>query len=151
MPDISEPEARILLSQPLRCEDAPDWKNAGVQVGTSVLRSGLVDPMGVATGLYLELLYIPRPRALLVSYRFSVFRRNRCDVERVYQLTVNQSASPIKDKHRQSHEHLGASRHTGKASWQNWSYDEVFAYFCARTNITFNPVPAHPERFRNKG
>ena len=151
MYDIPEPEARQLLSQPLKCQDAAGWNSAGVQRGSRGLQSGLVDRSGQPTGLYVDLFYFRRPHPLLVSYRFTVLRRNRSGVERVYQLTVNQSAKPIKDKHRQSHEHVGASRHTGTAKWQKWSYDEVLAYFCAKANVTFVPVPVHPELFRSKG
>lgn len=150
MPYIHESEARILLSQPLRCEDALDWASIGVQRNIRVLQGGLIAPNDVATGLYVELQFRRRPRPLLISYTFSVLLRNRCSIERVYQLTVNQSAKVLKDKHSQSHEHIGGSRHIGTATWQKWSYDEVLAYFCARTNITFVPVPAHPEHFSKR-
>lgn len=151
MHEISEPEARILLDRPLRCEDVGDWKAVGIGLNTCLLQSGLICQNRMATELYVELKFCRRAGPGRISYSFSVFRRNRCNVDRVYQLTVVQSPKPIKDKHGQSHEHIGASRTLGTAEWQEWSYDDVLKHFCARTNITFVPTPGHPENFRRNG
>lgn len=151
MHDISEPEARSLLDRPLSCEDVGDWKAVGVRLNAHLLQGGLVYQNRAATELYVELKFCRRAGSGRISYSFSVFRRNRCSVDRVYQLTVVQSPKPIRDKHGQSHEHIGASRVIGTANWQQWSYDDVLKHFCARTNITFVPVPDHPENFRRNG
>jgi hypothetical protein len=144
MHDIPEPEARMLLCQPLICQDAGDWKNVGQRLHTRILQNGLVDENGTATGLYVELRFHRRPRSGGTSYTLSVFRRNRIDAERVYQLSVVQVPKPMKDIHGKSHEHFGASRYDGAEKWQEWSYDEVLEYFSTVTNIAFDPVPAHP-------
>jgi hypothetical protein len=78
------------------------------------------------------------------KYVFSVFPLDRSSTERVYQLEVTQALRKPKDTHGHSHEHIGDQRFIGPASWRNWSYDEVLAYFCAQTNITFLPFPPCP-------
>ena len=147
MDDIPESDARNLLRGPLVCQDVPDWKY-GVTELNCTLEGGLIDSMGLATELYVSLKYRRRGKSRLVSYTFSVLRRNRKEVERVYQLTINRTGKPIKDKHRQPHEHIGASRRNGCPEWQEWSYDQVLAYFCAQTNITFVPTPVNPDASR---
>ena len=149
MPDITESEARKLLERPQWCHNAGGWVSVPAQVYKRKLESGLVDSTGSRTGLYVNLNYLRRARSRFISYTFSVLRGNKFDVDRVYQLTVVCSAKPLKDKHRQCHEHLGNSRYIGDPEWQKWRYDEVLMHFCERANITFVPMPDHPDTFKN--
>ncbi len=78
------------------------------------------------------------------KYLFAVLLLNRTSTDRVYQLEVSHTRRKQKDAHALSHEHIGDRRQVGEAVWQNWSYDEVLAHFCAQTNISFAPLPPSP-------
>jgi hypothetical protein len=151
MQDIPESEARALLSAPTKCEEPPDWSPVKVQPGTVEIGAGLVDAMGRSVGLYAHLHYRNSHKTNIVKYRFTVFVRRPYGLERVYQLQVNHFPIPIRDLHQYSHEHIGLLRVTGDASWADWRYDDVIAYFCKQTNIAFDPAPPHPEQYQLKG
>lgn len=151
MRSIPEDEARELVSRPLLCEDPPNWTPAKVQAGTMRLGAGILDIHGVGTQMYVELVYRHSHKTKLTVYLFTLFKRYSYGKERVFQLEVTQTPHRMKDSHRISHEHMGSARMVGDAKWASWGYDEVLAHFCARTNINFRPVPAHPEHFQLTG
>ncbi|MFC0131614.1 hypothetical protein [Massilia eurypsychrophila] len=141
-PKISEAEARALLSRPLRCAGDFAWISQKSEPPARILSAGIVDHAGRRTNLAVKLIYtrgVSRTR-----YLFSVFLLNRSSTERVYQLEVSHTLRKQKDAHAMSHEHIGDRRQNGAAVWQHWSYDEVLAYFCAQTNISFAPLPPFP-------
>jgi hypothetical protein len=144
MSDLSEAEARLLLSHPLRCEGDLAWAPLPGRRGGRILSVGLLDETGIATPLVVELRCMHAAQASTTRYLFSVLIRERYGQQRVYQLEVNQAPREPKDAHRRSHEHIGDLRLIGHARWRRWSYHEVLTHFCARTNITFDPVPLHP-------
>lgn len=151
MHTIPEADARALLKRTLHCEDCGEWRPHKVQPGTRVLGIGAVDAEGVGVGMYVELIYRHGFRTNMTTYLFTLFKRHPYGKERVYQLEVTQAPRPVKDLHKQSHEHMGAARSIGSASWATWAYDEVLAYFCAQANVKFIPVPSDPESFDLKG
>lgn len=151
MQDIPEYEARALLIEPRRCEDAPNWAPIKQQPGSFEIGVGVVDHEGKSTGLYVQLIFQRSYKTQIVRYRFTVFKRQRYGSDRVYQLQVNHFPRPVHDAHQRSHEHIGNRRVTGDAAWANWSYDDVIAYFCRQTNISFDPELLHPEHFRLVG
>ncbi|MNT30549.1 hypothetical protein D3C72_1663480 [compost metagenome] len=113
---------------------------------------GLLDANGRSAKLIVELRFRRSSKTNVAQYVFSVFRRVLPKgLERVYQLDVMQWPKPVRDQHQMPHEHFGNERNLGDDSWAKWSYDEVLAYFCARTNITFVPPVPHPEELRLKG
>lgn len=112
---------------------------------------GVLDEDGVGVQMYVELMYRHSHKTSLTSYKFTLFKRHRYGKDRVYQLDVTQTRKPVKDAHALSHEHMGASKSPGDASWASWGYDEVLAHFCERTNITFRPLPLHPDHFQLTG
>ncbi|HEU4374331.1 MAG TPA: hypothetical protein VFS02_12620 [Telluria sp.] len=144
MPNIAEAEARLLLSRPLHCEGAAWTSRRHPQEG-HIFSAGLLDDSGSATSMFVELAFIQDATAARARYIFSVFLRKRYGQERVYQLDVIQESRRSKDTHRRSHEHIGDLRLTGPARWDNWSYHEVLNYFCAQTNIIFDPVLPSPK------
>lgn len=144
MSDITEAEARLLLSRPLRCEGDLAWAPRADGREGRRLCVGVLDQTGLATPLVVELRYMHNAQTATTRYRFSVLIRERYTQQRMYQLEVTQAPRNPKDAHRLSHEHIGDLRLIGHARWRGWSYYEVLAYFCARTNITFDPVPSHP-------
>jgi hypothetical protein len=151
MRDIPEHEARTLLNRPLRCEEWGEWVPLKTQPATSAVGAGVLDEFGLGTRLYVEFLYRRDHKTKFTYYSLTVFKRNAYGRDRVYQLAVNQTAKPLKDRHRLSHEHFGDKRVECEAEWGKWSYDEVIAYFCARTKIVFAPKPPHPEHFQLRG
>jgi hypothetical protein len=144
MPDISEAEARLLLSRPLRCEGDFAWVSRANGRSGRILSVGLLDEAGLATSLVVELRYTHSAPVATTRYLFSVLIRERYGQQRVYQLEVTQAPRDPKDAHQRSHEHIGDLRLTGHSRWRRWSYHEVLAYFCAQTNITFDPIPSKP-------
>lgn len=146
MPTIPEAEARALLSRPQRCEGEFAWSTPKYRRTTRQLTAGLLDESGVATGMYLELVFRYSPKGPITTYLFTVFNGDQYGAERVYQLEVTGAQRRSKDLHKLSHEHIGDYRLDAKANWKDWEYDEVLAYFCARTNITFSPYPPKPDR-----
>jgi len=151
MNDIPKEEALALLNYRMTCEDPGDWEPVKVQPGTSILRAGLVDEDGASTQLQVDLMFRRTHKTGLLTYKFTVFKRQIYGHDRVYQLHIVQSKIKIKDAHALPHEHIGASRELGEAKWATWSYDEVLTHFCLRTNITFLPRPSHPEDFQLRG
>lgn len=151
MNDIPEAEARTLLAKPLKCEDSPSWEPLRIQPDTFQIGVGVLDEFGIRTGLYVQLNFHRGLKTKSVTYQFSVFKRQPYGLERVYQLEVVQWSRPIKDAHKQSHEHFGDKRTPGDASWDNWQYDDVIKHFCSRTNIQFQPALMHPEHFQLRG
>lgn len=151
MRNIPEQEALGLLRHPLACEDVGDWNPVKIQPGTKSLGGGVVDSDGVGAQMYVELVYRRSHKTNITIYMFTLFKRYSYGKERIYQLEVTQTPKRIKDMHKISHEHMGSARSVGHADWASWGYDEVLAYFCARTNITFRPMPAHPEHFHLTG
>jgi len=151
MQDIPEAEARELLGAPMRCEDAPAWAPLKMQSETSWLQVGVVDSNGKNVQLHVDFQFRRSQTTKSVKYKFSVYRRLPYGLERVYQLQVNKFERPVKNRHESSHEHIGNLRVLGDASWCDWGYDDVIAYFCRQTNITFDPAPAHPEDFALRG
>lgn len=95
--------------------------------------------------MFVELAYMQGASSARTRYIFSIFLRKRHGQERVYQLEVVQESRRSKDAHRRSHEHIGDLRLIGPARWNNWSYHEVLVYFCAQTNIIFDPVLPSPK------
>lgn len=151
MQDIPEAEARALLSGDLRCEDAPDWMPLKMQPNTFEMGVGVINSDGRSAGMYVQLHYQSSAKTKIIKYQFTVFRRLSYGLERVYQLQVNHFPVPMRDAHQWSHEHMGKLRVTGDASWANWRYDDVIAYFCKQTNIAFLPTLPHPEHFQLRG
>lgn len=151
MQDIPEAEARALLSGPLRCEDCDEWEPVRIQPGTFTTSAGVLDAHGVGTRLHVNLDYRNSQKTKTIKYVFSVFKRQPYGRDRVYQLEIVQSPSQSKDLHKRAHEHYGKARINVDASWCEWRYDEVLAYFCRQTNIAFEPKPPHPEHFQLKG
>lgn len=94
--------------------------------------------------MFVELAYMHSAKAAKTRYVFSVFLRNRYGQERVYQLEVVQGSRSSKAAHDKSHEHIGDLRLIGHTRWQHWSYHEVLTYFCAQTNVLFDPFPPSP-------
>lgn len=101
--------------------------------------------------MYAQLIYTNSPKTRVKKYKFTLFRRQPFALERVYELQVNIFNKPMHDAHQKSHEHIGRLRVTGGANWTAWRYDDVVAYFCSQTNITFNPHLPDPEHFQLKG
>lgn len=151
MQDIPESEARALLVELRRCEDAPDWLAIKLQPGSFEVGVGVVDYEGKSANLYVQLLFQRSHKTKIIRYCFSLYKRQRYGLERVYQLQVNHFPRPVHDAHQRSHEHIGKRRVTGDAYWANWRYDDVIAYFCKQTNIAFDPELLHPEYFQLKG
>ena len=144
MSDISEAEARLLLSRPLRCEGDLAWAPRADGRNGRILSVGVLEDTGLATSLVVDLRYMHNAQSATTKYLFTVQMRERYGLQRVYQLEVTQAPRDPKDVHQKSHEHIGDLRLIGHARWRRWSYHEVLAYFCAQTNITFDPVPSHP-------
>jgi hypothetical protein len=144
MPKISEAEARLLLSRPLRCEGDLAWAPFADGREGLLFSAGLLDENGAATPMHIELRYMHNAQARKTRYQFSVFIRYSYGQQRVYQLEVAQASRNPKDVHGKSHEHVGDLRLIGHARWQHWSYHEVLTHFCARTHITFDPIPPRP-------
>lgn len=118
---------------------------------TSVVASaGVMRADGSSARLIVELIYTKTHRAKETKYRFTVFRREAWGNDPAYQLHIAQSAQAKKHLHSQPHEHVGTERVIGDAAWSEWGYDEVLNLFCRRTNITFQPLPPHPEHFALK-
>ncbi|WP_305821347.1 hypothetical protein [Massilia brevitalea] len=151
MKDIPKEEALALLNRRLICEEPDPWVPVKLQPGTTQLRAGLIDQDGASTQLQVELMFRRGHKTGLLTYKFTVFRTQLYGHDRVYQLHVVQSKMKIKDAHALPHEHIGASREPGDASWATWGYDDILKHFCHRTNIEFAPNPNHPEDFKLKG
>lgn len=98
--------------------------------------------------MYVLLTYRHVQKTRTITYKFTLFKRLPYATERVYQLEVTQTARRMLDTHKLSHEHIGDFRRLGHASWASWEYHDVLAHFCTATNLTFNPVPMHPEDFQ---
>jgi hypothetical protein len=94
--------------------------------------------------MVVEFTYVHKAKHAKTRDVLSVFIRYRYGTQRVYQLEVVQESRDTKDAHGKSHEHIGDLRLIGDTRWQPWSYHEVLAYFCAPTNITFEPFPPSP-------
>jgi hypothetical protein len=146
MSDVSQAEAIALLSQHLCCQDCGDWVVGSRRPGTFTINAGLIDRLGRATPLTVELLCQGKTRRAKRGYLFTVLRRNRYNIERVYQLGIIQTSKEIKDKHSWPHEHVGNMRSQCPEQALDWDYDETFDYFCGRTNISFLPAPSDPLR-----
>jgi hypothetical protein len=150
MPNISEAEAHALLSRPLRCEGDFAWRTPAYRRTTRQLSAGILNEGGAATRMYVELIFRYSVKAPVTTYLFTVFKDDDYGPGRVYQLEVTRASRTLKDLHKLSHEHIGDHRSDGKANWNDWEYDEVPAYFCARTNITFSPYPPKPDIKRRR-
>lgn len=144
MREIQEHEAIQLLSRPLRCADMGAWKAVPGKFDKSVAGAGLMDEHGQRTDLTVELRFRVDPKHGSKVYVFSVFKRNRYGMERVYQLEINQTRGIPPDQHSRPHEHFGNHRRIGPDKWMRWKYDELLRYFCARTKIDFLVPPADP-------
>ena len=144
MPNIPEREARALLGRRLLCREYDEWIELGKYPNAFLLQAGLLNELGEATGLTVELRYenatATRPRKFL----FTVFARNHYGLERVYQLEVNQATEQIKNSHELPHEHIGAVRIVGGEIWRRWEYDAALRYFCGQTHIEFQPPLSAP-------
>lgn len=151
MIDIPEAEARALLSSPLRCEGCEGWEPIRTQPSSCTVGAGVVNAIGVGSQLYVQLDYRNSLKTRTVKYVFTVMKRQPYGSDRVYQLEIFQVPKPLKDLHKRSHEHFGDSRSQGAASWNDWEYDDVLAYFSMQTNIAFYPKPPHPEHFQLRG
>jgi hypothetical protein len=146
MPNITEAEARLLLSSPLRCEGELAWATARNRPASLMLSIGILDGSGAATPMEVDLVY-RSDTITATQFLFSIYIRRPYGRGRVYQLEVTHTLREIKDRHAQSHEHMGDRRFDGQAAWENWGYHEVLAYFCSRTNLTFDPSPPDPTNF----
>lgn len=151
MKDVPEQEARALLARPLSCEDCEDWKPSRTSKGLLEAGCGLISPEGVHLRLYVDMRFRRTEITSGKFYMFSIFRRQPYGQERIYQLDIRQYPVVPRDEHLLPHEHIGSARETGDAAWSNWNYDQVLAYFCARTNVTFIPLLPHPDEFRLRG
>jgi len=147
---VSPDEARSLLANPLMCEDYSEWEPWNLQPTSKVLTAGLLREDGSSARLIVELIYTRTHKTRETKYRFTVFRREAWGNDPAYQLHITQSANAKKHQHAQPHEHVGTERVIGDASWCEWGYDEVLDLFCQRTNISFRPLPPHPEFFALK-
>jgi hypothetical protein len=150
MNDVAEAEAVALLSSPLTCPDAPDWEPVKLD-GTRLIQVGALDHRGFNARLLVQLVFKESHKTRRKSYTFSVFKRQLYGLERVYQLSVEQWATPISDVHKRSHEHFGDRRTIGLKGWEYWTFNDVLAYFCRRTNIAFDPPIPDPEHFALSG
>lgn len=152
MNTIKEEEALGLLAMPLTCEDYPDWVQSKEHKDLRAIACGLLDSNGKSVKLIAELRFRRSSKTKVVQYVFSVFRRVLSrGLERVYQLDITQWPKPVRDLHQLPHEHLGDTRAIGDDSWSTWTYDQVLAHFCSRTNIEFRPPAPDPEELRLKG
>jgi hypothetical protein len=151
MRNISEEEARALLSETTCCECDRDWAPLGTQFGASSMDIGLVDADGVGTQMQVNLCFRRGHKTGIVRYVFTVFKRQVYGKDRVYQLDVTHSRRPLKNAHKKSHEHMGNVRMLGDATWETWTFDDVLAHFCAKANVVMEPKPSHPEHFQLKG
>jgi hypothetical protein len=147
MNDISESEARALLTKTLFCEDCESWKICKDSTYTHKCGSGLLDGQGVNVSLLVELSHFRHPITKQIRYVFSVFKKHPYGLDRVYQLDVLQCKKTIKNRHSKPHEHIGNKRIEGHDTWSNWSYDDCLRHFCNKTNITFNPAIQSPDNF----
>ncbi|MCE3607639.1 hypothetical protein LXA47_29130 [Massilia sp. P8910] len=147
---VSPEEAQSLFAAPLFCDECSDWMPWNLQPTTVVSTAGVMKEDGSSAMLIVELLYTRTHKTKKIEYRFTVFRRQIWGNDPVYQLHIRQSADSMKHLHSHPHEHIGNRREAGDASWMDWGYDEVLAFFCKRTNITFRPPPCHPEHFALK-
>jgi hypothetical protein len=150
MRNISEAEALALLAKPLTCEDCTEWQPIKANPSAVKISNGLINAEGVGTGLFVELVFHRGITTRLITFKFSVFRLSSTGSERIYQLHVSQFPKIQKNQHALSHEHIGASRVLGDAKWQKWMYDDVMAYFCKKTSITFIPPCKDPDLFELK-
>lgn len=151
MNKVSGEEARKLLSQPLYCEDCPDWTAGRELKGLLSTSCGLLDSDGKSNKLIVELRYRRSAKTKTVQYVFSVFERSLGGLRRIYQLDITQWPRPVKDLHSMPHEHIGADRNDGDSTWSKWTFEQVLLHFCSQTNITFTPNIPHPEELRLKG
>lgn len=152
MSKVTLSEAKDLLSQPLTCEDSPDWSPTKGVKGLLSTSCGLLDSNGKSTKLIAELQYRRSAKTNVIRYVFSVYQRQLPKgLERVYQLDVPQWPRPVKDLHQLPHEHVGDERNLGADYWSKWQYEDVLEYFCTQTNITFMPDMPHPEELHLKG
>lgn len=135
---ISEAEARVLLSRPLRCEVDFAWATARGRPASLVLSVGVMDDSGIATSMEVELSYRSDGRTA-TKYLFSVYLRRSYGKSRVYQLEVTNTSRDSKDLHGVSHEHVGDRRFNGQAAWQNWGYHEVLAHFANQHHLRTVP------------
>lgn len=150
MRDIPELEARALFADPLFCEDAGPWETFKGNPDAVAISAGLLDADGRSANLLLRMIYHFSPKTRIRTCQFSVFARRPYGSERAYQLEIQQFPVKIVDAHKRSHEHMGALRTAGDASWDEWGYDEAVAHFCKQTNISFAPPLPHPEHFTLK-
>lgn len=148
MPSIPGSEAKFLLARPLLCTGAGEWKRLPGRNRIWHTSAGLIDELGCSTSLVVDLRFRDDPGSRGKTYQFSVLNRNRYGSDRVYQLEVRQTKGMPKNPHERPHEHIGTQRVNGPDDWDEWAYDELLRYFCTRTNVTFEPAPADPARFR---
>lgn len=139
MPKITEAQARMLLRRPLRCEGDVAWKPQRHGRQGRVLSVGLVDGIGAATAMVVELRYTHNARAGKTRYLFSVFLRHRYGPERVYQLEVTQASRDSKNMHGKSHEHIGDLRSIGPALWQHGAIMKCWRTFVPRQILLSTP------------
>lgn len=151
MNDVAAAEAQDLLSGPLACVDSPGWQLVKMQPGSCFIEVGVLDQKGMNVRLLVQLIFRESPTTHRTTYKFSVFKRQVYGSERVYQLSVEQWPTPIPDAHKHAHEHFGDQRTMIPESWDNWTYEDVLAYFCKRTNISFTPPIPHPKHFALSG
>lgn len=150
MNTIPEAEARALLARPQECVDCPDWSGWKLLAGSVQTSMGLVDANGMGTRMQVVLRFHRSAKTKITHHLLTVFKMEPYGLERVYQLDVKQFPRPVKDAHQKPHEHWGALRTLGAASWATWSYEQVLAHFSQQTNIIFLPQPKHPEAFELK-
>jgi hypothetical protein len=151
MTDASVSEARQLLANVSYCDDCAAWMVLAGRLSGWGIRAGLTDTHGCATGLSVDLRFHSGRTSTDKIYVFSVFSNKPYGAERVYQLSINQVRRQLKAAHQLPHEHVGDVRTMGTPDWTKWSYHEVLAYFCVRTNIVFRPTPPQPfPPFRRK-
>ena len=150
MKDIPESEAVALLSNPLICEDVPEWTFHRLKPGLATLECGLVQQDRSRAGLRISLQFSRSPNTGVVAYKFTVFKMNLGVTQRVYQLQVNAVARNPKNWHDMVHEHMGDARVPGSSDWLAWQFKAALDYFCQRANITFMPPIDDPEVFELK-
>lgn len=150
MQDATVEEARALLAPGSICEDAPDWLASENRPWHRSVEHGLLRADGTRAGLILTVDFVFSQRTQITKFQFGIYRGLVGGRQRVYQLTINQARKPLKDRHAWSHEHYGDERTTCPDGCDAWTFEQLLAYFCERTNLSIRPPIEDPATFRLK-
>lgn len=154
METADEFEVQALLATPHLVDEIGDLLPGKQRPWHYEVECGLLrmDPNYIRTrsGLFVRIEYTLSSTTKLRTIQCSIFRSRLGGSERIYQLTVTSSPKRIKDLHGLSHEHFGTKRSDPQPGWGDWTFEQVMAYFCERTNIIFVPPINNPEELRLK-